>query len=85
MSEFPKFSQSDYPILYLEQTDKDLVKTLDPNLRYAYFKTIAKGGKSLIRSFKDMHLGSLVCYNLFLHAFSDRSFQQDRLMPASSL
>lgn len=80
MSEFPKFRQSDYPILYLEQTDKDLVKTLDPNLRYAYFKTIAKGGKSLIRSCKDMHLGRVVCYKSLLPAFADDPIEQKRLL-----
>ena len=80
MSEFPKFRQSDYPILYLEQTDKDLVKTLDPNLRYAYFKTIAKGGKSLIRSCKDMHLGRVVCYKSLLPACADDPIAQKRLL-----
>ena len=80
MSEFPKFRQADYPTLYLEQTDKDLVKTLDPNLRYAYFKTIAKGGKSLIRSCKDMHLGRVVCYKSLLPAFADDPIEQKRLL-----
>ena len=42
MSEFPKFKQADYPKLYIEQTDKELAKKVDPNFRYAYFKTIAK-------------------------------------------
>jgi len=80
MNEFPKFKQADYPKLYLEQTDKDLVKILDPNFRYAYFKTIAKGGKSLIRSCKDLHLGRVVCYKSLLPEFADDPIEQKRLL-----
>lgn len=32
------------------------------NLRYMYFKKIALGGKCLIQSCKDVHLGRTVCY-----------------------
>jgi len=56
MSEYPKFKLPDNPTLVVEDTDKDLATKLDLNFRYAYFKTIAKGGKSLIQAGKDMHL-----------------------------
>ncbi len=80
MSEFPKFKQEDYPKLYIEQTDKDLAKKVDPNFRYAYFKTIAKGGKSLIQSCKDMHLGRVICYKSLLPEFADDPIEQKRLL-----
>ena len=80
MSEFPKFKQADYPKLYIEQTDKELAKKVDPNFRYAYFKTIAKGGKSLIQSCKDMHLGRVVCYKSLLSEFADDPIEQKRLL-----
>ena len=80
MSEYPKFRQADYPKLYLEQTDKDLAKSLHPNLRYAYFKTIAKGGKSLIQSCKDLHLGRVVCHKSLLPEFANDPIEQKRLL-----
>lgn len=80
MSEFPKFKQADYPKLYIEQTDKDLAEKADPNFRYAYFSTIAKGGKSLIQSCKDMHLGRVICYKSLLPEFADDPIEQKRLL-----
>lgn len=80
MSEFPKFRQADYPNLYTEQTDKALAKKVDQNFRYAYFKTIAKGGKSLIQSCKDMHLGRVICYKSLLPEFADDVIEQKRLL-----
>jgi serine/threonine protein kinase len=80
MSEFPKFRQADYPKLYLEQTDKDLSKSLHPSFRYAYFKTIAKGGKSLIQSCKDLHLGRVVCHKSLKPEFAEDPIEQKRLL-----
>lgn len=80
MSDFPKFKQADYPTLYLEQTDKELPKELDPNFRYSHFKTIAKGGKSLIQSCKDMHLGRVICYKSLLPEFANDPIEQKRLL-----
>lgn len=80
MSKFPKFKQADYPKLYLEQTDKDLSQNLHSNFRYAYFKTIARGGKSLIQSCKDMHLGRVVCHKSLLPQFANDAIEQKRLL-----
>jgi serine/threonine-protein kinase len=80
MNEFPKFKQADYPTLYLEQTDQELAKNLDPNIRYAYFKTIAKGGKSLIQSCKDLHLGRVVCHKSLRSEFARDPIEQKRLL-----
>ena len=80
MSDFPKFKQADFPELYLEQTDKDLSQSLGANFRYAYFTTIAKGGKSLIQSCKDLHLGRVVCYKSLRPEFADDPIEQKRLL-----
>ncbi|MBX2847778.1 MAG: serine/threonine protein kinase [Acidiferrobacterales bacterium] len=80
MSEFPKFKQADYPKLYIEQTDKELPEKIDSNFRYAYFKTIARGGKSLIQSCKDMQLGRVICYKSLLPEFADDPIEQKRLL-----
>ena len=80
MSDFPKFKQADFPELYLEQTDKDLSKSFGANFRYAYFTTIAKGGKSLIQSCKDLHLGRVVCYKSLRPEFADDPIEQKRLL-----
>jgi len=66
--------------LFLEQTDKELPKTLDNNFRYTHFTTIAKGGKSLIQSCKDSHLGRVVCHKSLLPEFADDPIEQKRLL-----
>ena len=64
----------------LEQTDKDLSKSLHASFRYVYFKTIAKGGKSLIQSCKDLHLGRVVCHKSLKPEFADDPIEQKRLL-----
>jgi len=65
---------------YIEQTDKALAVKPDPNFRYAYFKTIAKGGKSLIQSCRDLHLNRDICYKSLLPEFADDDIEQKRLL-----
>ena len=80
MSEYPKLKLPDEPTLFVEQTDKDLATKADPNFRYAYFKTIAKGGKSLIQSCKDLHLNRVVCHKSLLPEFANDEIEQKRLL-----
>ncbi|MEM6985448.1 MAG: serine/threonine-protein kinase [Pseudomonadota bacterium] len=80
MDEYPKLKLPDGPQLFVEQTDKDLAQRLDPNFRYSYFKTIAKGGKSLIQSCKDMHLNRVICYKSLLPEFAEDEIEQKRLL-----
>jgi len=80
MSEYPKLKLPDKPQLFIEQTDKELAEKPDPNFRYAYFKTIAKGGKSLIRSCKDLHLNREICYKSLLPEFADDEIEQKRFL-----
>jgi len=69
MSEYPKLKLPDEPKLFIEETDKALAAKSDPNFRYAYFKTIAKGGKSLIQSCKSL-----------LPEFADDAIEQKRFL-----
>ncbi len=80
MSEYPKFKLPDAQQLVIEQTDKELALKPDPNFRYAYFRTVAKGGKSLIQSCKDLHLNRTVCYKTLLPEFADDEIEQKRLL-----
>jgi len=80
MSEYPKLKLPDEPTLFIEQTDKELAAKADPNFRYAYFKTIAKGGKSIIQSCKDLHLNRVVCHKSLLPEFANDEIEQKRLL-----
>jgi serine/threonine-protein kinase len=66
--------------LYIEDTDVPLAKKLNPNTRYAYFSTIAKGGKSIIKSCKDLHLGRTVCYKSLRPELIDNEVETRRLL-----
>jgi len=80
MSDYPKFKAEDYPTLFIEETDKKLGEKLNQNMRYAYFKTIARGGKSLIQSCKDMYLNRVVAHKSLLPEFANDPIEQMRLL-----
>lgn len=80
MTTFPEPPSDDYAVIYLEDTDKPLPEKLNPNTRYAYFKTIARGGKSVIQSCKDMHLGRTICYKSLRAEFANDPIEQQRLL-----
>ena len=80
MSEYPKLKLAGQEVLSSEQTDKELGQNLDQKLRYAYFKTVAKGGKSLIQSCKDLHLNRVVCYKSLLPEYENDPIEQTRLL-----
>ncbi len=66
--------------VYLHDTDRPLPATSNPRTRYAYFKTIARGGKSLIRSCRDLHLSRVVCYKSLRPELADDTVEQQRLL-----
>ena len=80
----PRFSAAPaddaYPVLYLADTDKPLPRRIDPHTRYAYFKTIARGGRSIIQSCKDLHLMRVVCYKSLKDEFADDPAEQRRFV-----
>jgi len=79
MLEFPEPPKA-YSSVFLEETDKPLPEKIDPRMRYALFSTIAKGGKSLIKSCKDLHLSRFVCYKTLKPEFADDEVEQKRLI-----
>lgn len=66
--------------VYLDDTDKPLPEVLNPNTRYMFLGDVAKGGKSLIQSCKDLHLSRVVCYKTLRPEFADDEIEQCRLL-----
>ena len=79
MLEFHEQKGTDPP-LFTEDTDEALPEKLNPNTRYAFFQTIATGGKSLIKSCKDLHLKRVVCYKTLRPEFLDDPIENQRLL-----
>lgn len=79
MLEFPQ-QNIEEARLYAEETDMPLPETLNPNTRYAFFSTIAKGGKSVIQSCRDLHLRRTVCYKTLRSEFVNDPIETRRLL-----
>ncbi|TXS93873.1 serine/threonine protein kinase [Parahaliea maris] len=79
MPEFQQQKNAESP-LYAEEMDAPLPETLNPNTRYAYFSTIAKGGKSLIKSCRDLHLRRTICYKTLRPEFVNDPIENRRLV-----
>ena len=77
-----RFAQptDDYPVISAADTDRPLPKRMDPRTRYAYFKTIARGGRSIIQSCKDLHLMRAVCYKTLKPEFADDAAEVRRFV-----
>ena len=80
MTRFAEPPEDDYAVIYLEDTDRPLPRSINPNTRYAYFKTIARGGKSIIQSCRDMHLGRVICYKSLRPEFRDDEIENRRFV-----
>lgn len=78
----PTFQQTakEYAHVFLEDTDKPLPEKLNPNTRYMFLSMIAKGGKSLIKSCKDMHLNRVIAYKELRPEFQDDEIENTRLL-----
>lgn len=66
--------------VFLEDTDRPLPEVLNPNTRYMMLGEIAKGGKSLIMSCKDLHLSRVVAYKTLRSEFVDDEIENTRLL-----
>jgi len=77
-----KFQQptKEYDQVFLEDTDQPLPEKLDPNTRYMFLSTIAEGGKTLIKSVKDMHLNRVVAYKSLRAEFERDEIENTRLL-----
>ena len=64
--------------IYRSDTDGSLSSDAQQknNTRYMYFKKIALGGKCLIQSCKDLHLGRIVCFKSLRREFADDPNEQ---------
>jgi serine/threonine-protein kinase len=78
----PRFREppKDYNDVFLEDTDRALPKVLNPNTRYMFLSTIAKGGKSVISAVKDLHLNRVVAYKTLRPEFVDDQVETTRLL-----
>ncbi len=77
---FPK-PRDKYPVVYLKDTDLDLPKhAVNNRPRYAFFKRIAKGGKCIIQSCKDLHLSRVVCYKSLRPELADDPYERRRFL-----
>ncbi len=83
----PEFQQQKNaePPLYAEEMDAPLPETLNPKTRYAYFSTIAKGGKCLIKSCRDMHLRRTICYKTLRPEFVKDPIENRRFLREARL
>lgn len=79
MLNFPEPPRS-YGSVFLDETDKPLPEKIDPRMRYAFFSTIAEGGKSLIKSCKDLHLSRFICYKTLKPEFANDEIERQRLI-----
>lgn len=64
---------TDNEIIYRSDTDGTLPSDaqLKNNTRYLYFRKVAMGGKCLIQSCRDLHLGRVVCHKTLRREFAD--------------
>ena len=79
MALYPKYDAA-YPRVLLEDTDHPLPLQPNANLRYAYFKTIARGGTCIISSCKDLHLMRTICHKQLRSDLADDPFHQQRFV-----
>ncbi|MEL6190266.1 MAG: serine/threonine-protein kinase, partial [Myxococcota bacterium] len=76
---FPKPPQENLAVLHIEDTDAPLAG-LTAGTRYAYFKTVAKGGKCIIQSCKDLRLSRTVCYKSLRPELCDHAVERKRFL-----
>ena len=80
MRELPEQPQDDYPRILFEDTDRPLPERLHQGTRYIHFKTLAKGGKSIIQTCRDLHLARTICWKKLKPEFEDDPIEQRRLL-----
>jgi serine/threonine-protein kinase len=77
---YPK-AKDRYPIIYAKDTDAPLPPSALFNpTRYAYFKTIAKGGTCLIQSCKDFYFNRVICYKTLKPEYANDPLSQKRFV-----
>ena len=79
MLKFPE-APSELAKIYLEEADRPLPEVLNPRTRYRMLSTVAKGGKCLIQSCQDMHLGRVIAYKQLRPELQEDPVEQRRLL-----
>jgi len=80
MPRFPELPDDDHASIFLEDTDRPFPEKPLQNTRYAYFKTIARSGKAIIYSCKDLHLNRVVCCKKLRPELEDDEIERMRLL-----
>ena len=80
MTRFPEPPKDDYALVFLSDTDQPLPESINPGTLYAYFKTIARGGKCIIQSCKDLLLSRTICYKSLRPELADDAVEQQRFL-----
>ena len=65
--------------IYIEDTDAPIAGRAE-GTRYIYFKTIARGGKSIVQSCKDLRLSRFVCYKTLRPEFTEDPVERQRFL-----
>lgn len=76
---FPEPPQENLAALYIEDTDAPLAGLVE-STRYAYFKTVARGGKCIIQSCKDLRLSRVVCHKSLRPELSENPVERKRFL-----
>ena len=76
---YPKRSDA-YPNVFKKETDAQLPAKPDNRTRYMYFKPVARGGKCVISSCKDLHLKRTVCYKTLRPELASNPAEQARFL-----
>lgn len=77
--DYPKQPDT-YASIFRPETDVQLPVRPDNRTRYMYFKTIARGGKCVISSCKDLHLRRTVCYKTLRPELAKNPAEQERFL-----
>lgn len=66
-------ADNDQTQIFREDTDAALSSDaqLKNNMRYLYFRKVATGGKCIIQSCQDLHLGRVICHKTLRPEFAD--------------
>ena len=80
MPRIPEKPFDDYESIYLEETDRPLPEKINPSTRYIHFKTIAQGGKCIIQSCRDLHLGRVICHKKLRPELENDTIEQRRFL-----
>ena len=77
---FPELPAERNRLFSTTDTDAPLPERVDRNTRYAFFKTIARGGKSIIQSCKDRYLSRTICHKSLRPEFAKDPIERQRFL-----